>query len=39
MWQTSEPYYTKKSKLKMLKSATTEQLIEYLLMITGSEKK
>lgn len=39
MWQIYEPYYSEKTKLKMLKSATTEQLIEYLLMITGSVKK
>ena len=34
MWQTNEPYYSEKCKLKMLKSATTEQLMEFLLMIT-----
>ena len=39
MWQTNEHYYSEKAKLKMLKSATTEQLIKYLLMITGSVKR
>ena len=34
MWQINEHYYSEKSKLKMLKSASTEKLIEYLLMIT-----
>lgn len=34
MWQTSKPYYTEKTKLKMLKSASTEKLMEYLLMVT-----
>ena len=39
MWQINEPYYSERAKLKMLKSATTEQLIEFLLMITGSVKR
>ena len=36
MWQISNPCYSEKTKLKLLKSATTEQLMEYLLMITRS---
>ena len=38
MWQMYEPYYTEKTKLKMLKSASTEQLIQFLLMVTGGKK-
>lgn len=34
-----EPYYSERTKLKLLKSASTEQLIEYLLMMTRSVKK
>lgn len=34
MWQTSEVYYSERAKLKMLKSASTEKLTEYLLMVT-----
>ena len=34
MWQTNEPYYSEKTKLNMLKNATTEQLMEFLLTIT-----
>lgn len=34
MWQISEPCYSEKTKLKMLKSASTEKLMEYLLMVT-----
>lgn len=33
------PYYSERAKLKLLKSATTEQLIEFLLMMTGSVKR
>ena len=39
MWQIYEPYYSERTKLKLLKSASTEQLIEFLLMITGSVKR
>lgn len=39
MWTRNEPYYSYKTKLKMLKSASTGQLIEFLLMMTGSKKK
>ena len=38
MWQINEPYYSEKTKLKLLKSASTEQLIEFLLMMTRSKK-
>jgi hypothetical protein len=34
MWQINEPYYSDKTKLKMLKEASTEKLMEYLLMVT-----
>lgn len=34
MWQTNEPYYSERTKLKMLKDATKEQLIEFLVMVT-----
>lgn len=33
------PYYSETTKLKLLKSASTEQLIEFLLMMTGSVKR
>ena len=33
------PYYTERAKLKLLKSAPEEKLIEFLLMMTGSVKK
>lgn len=39
MWKRYEPYYSYKTKLKMLKSASTERLIEFLLMMTGGKKK
>ena len=39
MWLIHEPYYSERTKLKLLKSASTEKLIEYLLMVTGSVKK
>ena len=39
MWQISEPYYSEKNKLKMLKSASYEQLVEFLLIMTGSKKR
>lgn len=32
------PYYSERVKLKLLKSATHEQLIEYLLMLTRRDK-
>ena len=34
MWQTSEPCYSEKAVLKMLKEASMEKLMEYLLMKT-----
>jgi hypothetical protein len=34
-----EPYYSERTKLKLLKSASTEQLIEFLLMMTGSVRR
>jgi hypothetical protein len=39
MWQENNIYYSEKSILKLLKSASTEKLIEYLLMMTGRAKK
>ena len=37
--QIYEPYYSERTKLKLLKSASTEQLIEFILMMTGSTKR
>lgn len=34
MFQTSEPYYSEKAMLKLLKNAPIEKLMEYLLMKT-----
>lgn len=34
MWQTSDICYSEKAMLKLLKSASTEKLMEYLLMKT-----
>ena len=39
MWQIHEPHYSERTKLKLLKNASTEKLIEFLLMMTGSEKR
>ena len=39
MWLIHEPYYSEHTKLKLLKSASREQLIEFLLMMTGSVKR
>ena len=39
MWLIHEPYCSDRTKLKMLKEASYEQLIEFLLMMTGSVKK
>lgn len=33
MWTTSKPCYTEKSMLKMLKEASMEQLVEFLLQL------
>ena len=33
------PYYSETTKLELLKSATAEQLFEFLLMKTGSVKR
>ena len=38
MWKIYEPYYSEETKLKLLRSASTEQLIEFLLIMTGSVK-
>ena len=37
MWQ-DKPYYSEYIKLQLLKRASYEKLIEYLLMMTGSVK-
>ena len=34
MWQISKPCYSEKDMLKMLKGASLEKLMEYLLMKT-----
>ena len=34
MWQTSKPCYSEKDMLKMLKSASMDKLMEYLLLKT-----
>ena len=39
MWTNNVPYYSERAKLKLLKSASTEQLTEFLLMMTGSVKR
>lgn len=39
MWQMNDLYYSEKDKLKLLKSASADQLIEFLLRVTGSKKK
>jgi hypothetical protein len=39
MWQINEACYSERTKLKMLKNASTEQLIEFLIMMTGSVKR
>ena len=39
MWQIYEPYYSEKTKLKLLKSATTEQLIEYLYPVVRRKER
>lgn len=38
MWQMNEPYYSERAKLKMLKEAPMEKLIEFLLMVTRGNK-
>lgn len=38
MWQINVPYYSERTRLKLLKSASAEQLIEFLLIMTGSKK-
>lgn len=38
MWQRNEPYYSEKAKLKMLKEASTEKLMEFLLIVTRREE-
>ena len=38
MWTTSKPCYTEKSMLKMLKEASMEKKIEFLLMVTRGKK-
>lgn len=39
MWQKNNLYYSERTKLKLLKNASTDQLIEFLLMMTGSVKR
>lgn len=39
MWQINEAFYSERTKLKLLKNAPTEKLIEFLLMVTGSVKR
>lgn len=34
MWQKNEVYYSESTRLKLLKTAPFEKLVEYLLMIT-----
>jgi hypothetical protein len=38
MWQKNNNCYSEKNMLKMLKSATVEQLMEFLLKVTRSKQ-
>lgn len=38
MWQKNNLYYSERTRLKLLKEAPYEKLIEYLLMMTARKK-
>jgi hypothetical protein len=38
MWTINKPYYSEKNMILMLKEASTEKLMEFLLMVTRENK-